>query len=316
MAETSLEKKAETLPAILGRIDTRKRFQDMLGEKAPGFVSSIMSVYNSNEALQQCDPYSILAAAVIAATLDLPINQSLSRAFIIPYSGKAQFQIGVKGLVELALRTGQYKTIHTTDVYRDEIKRWNALTGEFEPTDRETHKLREKGDPKDVVGYLAFFKLVNGFEKFYYLTVSQVDAHARKYSKSYSNPSGLWKTNPHVMSLKTVLKLLLSKYGILSIQMQRAIEADQAVIDVEGQLSYPDRAEIEPVVEKPVGAEKKINDDQFKLLCARIDKSGVNPQEVMDYIRAEFKLEHRHDLTVEQLTTVLKWLDKAKETAK
>ncbi len=256
---------------------------------------------------------------MVAATLDLPINQNLGFAFIIPYKsdGKsyAQFQMGTKGFIQLAIRTGQYKTIHATEVYKDELKSWDPLTGTFEQNDQSTWKMRAGGKAENIAGYLAFFKMTNGFEKYMYMTVEEIIAHAKKYSKSFGNAYGIWKTNPHAMSMKTVIKLLLSKYGLLSIQMEKAIDVDQAVIDTSGEITYPDRADVEPVASKPTGADKKISEDQFKLLCARIDKSGINPEEVMDYLRTEFKLEHRHDLTIEQLTVVLKWLEKAPEAA-
>lgn len=309
-----------TLSGMLGNLNVKKRFEDILGGRAAAFTSSIMSLYNADVALQQSDPGSILQSAVIAATMDLPINKNLGFAFIIPYKkeGKyfAQFQMGYKGFIQLAIRTGKYKTIHTTEVYRDEILSWDPLTGVFEATAAESWKLREKGDFRDVVGYMSFFKLLNGFEKTYYMTVEQLKAHGKKYSKSYDNSYGLWQTNPHVQYLKTPLKLLLSKYGILSIEMQKAMEVDQAVIETTGEISYDDRPADVPATSKPSGSDKKINDDQFKLLCSRIDKSGINPEEVMDFLRTEFKKEHRHDLTVEELSTTIKWLEANAETAK
>lgn len=315
--EVATKQEAVTLTGMLSDLKIRKRFEDILGARAAAFTSSIMSLYNADPALQQSDPGSILQSAVIAATMDLPINKNLGFAFIIPYKkdGKyfAQFQMGYKGFIQLAIRTGKYKTIHTTEVYRDEILRWDPLTGVFEPTPFDTWKLRDKGDFREVVGYMSYFKLLNGFEKTYYMTVEQLQVHGKKYSKSFDNPYGLWKINPHVQYLKTPLKLLLSKYGLLSIEMQKAMEVDQAVIDTTGEISYDDRPEDVPAASKPTGADKKINDDQFRLLCARVDKSGIDMEEVKLYVRTEFKKEHRHDLTMEELTKVLKWLEQDPE---
>lgn len=302
-----------TLQSLLSDKRIRERFEDILKDRAPGFISSILSLQNSNKQLQNADPNSILSAAVIAATLDLPINQSLGFAFIVPYGDKAQFQIGAKGLIQLAIRTGKYKTIHATEVYKDEIKAWDPLTGTFDPTDPSHHKMRAAGKDEDIAGYMAFFRMTNGFEKTAYMTSEQITAHGKKYSKSFTNPNGPWLTNKHAMSMKTVLKLLLSKYGLLSIQMEKAIEVDQAVIDTTGEVSYVDRAEEVPVATKPQGAEKKINEDQFKLLCARVSASGIDMEEVGLYIKTTFQKEHKHDLNIEELTKVLKWLEQDPE---
>lgn len=221
---------ADPLAKLLGRVDIKKRFDDILGKKSPGFISSIMSVVNSKMELKAVEPMSILASAVVAATLDLPINPNLGFAYIVPYKGSAQFQMGYKGFIQLAIRSGQYETIHASDVYEDELKFWNPITGEFALTDKDTWKQREAGETNKIVGYVAFFKLLNGFRKYIYMTTAQVNKHAQKYSQSYSSDRGRWKLDFGAMALKTVLKLLLSKYGILSIEMQHAIEVDQAVV--------------------------------------------------------------------------------------
>jgi recombination protein RecT len=311
MPEPSTEvatKGPTTLRSLLIDASTKKRFEEILKDRAPGFISSILSLYTANQQLQEADPRSILQSAIIAATLDLPINQNLGFAFIVPYGKQAQFQMGAKGFIQLAIRTGQYKTIHATEVYKDEIKLWDPLTGTFTSTDNSQHKMRSVGKQEDIAGYMAFFRLVNGFEKTSYMTVDQIKAHAKKYSKSYENPRGQWQVNPHAMSLKTVLKLVLSKYGLLSIQMERAIEVDQAVVETTGELNYVDRAADEEVPVKPMNADKKINEDQFKLLCARASVAGIDIEEVGLYIKTTFKKEHKHDLTIEELTKVLKWL--------
>src|ERR1700687_3012089 len=147
MPETKdVSTKPAGLASILSSVDEKKRFEEILGARAAAFTSSIMSLYNANKQLREADPGSILQSAVIAATLDLPINQNLGFAFIIPYGDKAQFQLGYKGFIQLAIRTGKYKTINATEVYRDEIESWNPLTGVFEATPSATWKLRPKGD--------------------------------------------------------------------------------------------------------------------------------------------------------------------------
>ncbi len=320
MAETKAVAAPSDKPAglsqMLASVDVKKRFEDILGKRAPGFISSIMSLYNANRQLQEADPRSILQSAAIAATLDLPVNQNLGFAFIIPYRQKqgpslAQFQMGYKGFIQLGIRTGQYETIHATEVYKDEIKSWNPLTGEFEGSDPATWKLRQTGDFRQVVGYLAYFKLLNGFKKTLYMTQAEIQVHGKKYSKSFDNPMGIWMQNPNAMCLKTVIKLLLSKYGLLSIQMEKAIEFDQGVVDTTGEVTYQDRADDVPAISKPTGAEKIINQDQFKLLCRNVTNSGIAMEEVDLYIKTTFGREHKHDLTIEEMSKTLKWLENA-----
>ncbi len=225
------------IKALLSEEATKKRFAELLGTKAQGFISSVINVVNGNPELQKADPRTVLSAAVIAATLDLPVDPNLGFSYIIPYSGRAQFQLGYKGYVQLAMRTGAYKTINACEVYEGEIKSFNRFTGEIEFGERTSNK---------VVGYIAYFKLLNGFEKFLYMSVEDLERHARTYSKSYNSPNSRWKQDFHSMALKTVLKRLLSKYGILSIEMQTSLRADQAVVrepeepGEEPQYEYPD----------------------------------------------------------------------------
>lgn len=227
-----------TMPALksmLGNENVKARFKEILGAKAPGFISSILSVANSNTLLQKADPKSVMNAAVIAATLDLPINPSLGFSAIVPFGGQAQFQIQYKGLVQLAMRSGQYKTITVNEVYEGEIKSVNKFTGEYEFGEKISD---------DIIGYMAYFKLTNGFEKFLYMTKEECEKHGKKYSQTYKRGGGLWATDFDTMSKKTVLKMLLSKFGILSIEMQRAQIFDQAIIKSDLTEENVDDAEI------------------------------------------------------------------------
>ncbi|MCI6407294.1 recombinase RecT [Veillonella caviae] len=230
--------KPATLQSMVTSAGIRERFNDVLGKKAPAFISSLISVANNSDMLAKADPTTVITAGIMAATLDLPINQNLGFAYIVPfYNGKkriteAQFQMGYKGYVQLAMRTGQYKTINASEIYEGEIKSRNRLTGEFELGERTSDK---------VVGYIAYFRLVNGFEKYLYMTKEEVEAHAKKYSQTYKKGFGLWITDFDSMAIKTVLKRLLSKYGILSVEMHNmatALSNDGAVIrDKDGQLT-------------------------------------------------------------------------------
>ncbi|MGB9813499.1 MAG: recombinase RecT [Thermovenabulum sp.] len=214
--------------SLLSNINVKKRFEEILGQKAPGFMASIINAINANPELRKCEPNSVVSSAIVAATLDLPIDQNLGFAYIIPYKVqgiyKAQFQIGYRGFIQLAIRSGVYKTINAAEVYEGEIKSVNRFTGEieFELNAQKTNK---------IVGYVAYFKLLNGFEKYYYMTIDEIKKHAQKYSKTYNSKNGSWQNEFHAMALKTVIKMLLKKYGVLSVDMQTAIMADQAVIN-------------------------------------------------------------------------------------
>ena len=216
----------QSLEVLLNKDNVKKRFEEILGKKAAGFMSSIISATKANQKLRAANPNSVLSSAVVAATLDLPINQNLGFAHIVPYGGEAQFQMGWKGFVQLAIRTNQYRSMNAAAVYEGELKSYNRITGEIE------FDLDAKKSNK-VIGYVAFFKLINGFEKYFYMTLEEVTAHGKRYSKSFS--SGNWQTNFEPMALKTVIKLLLSKWGILSIEMQTAMEADQAIVNARGE---------------------------------------------------------------------------------
>lgn len=212
-----------------------KRFSDILGKKAPGFVSSLVSL-SKTKALAVADPNTVVASALIAASLDLPIVPTLGFAAIVPfYDSKtkqtlAQFQIMTKGLIQLAQRSGQYKTINVAAVYDGDIKGYNRFTGEIE------FNISNAPDvSKPPIGYVAYMQLTNGFEKYLYMTAEELKAHGLRYSQTFKKGFGLWKDNFDAMAKKTVLKLLLSKYGPLSVdtQMQLAMQADQAAIRME-----------------------------------------------------------------------------------
>lgn len=237
-----------TLQALLKTKTIRSRFEDVLSKKAAGFMSSILSVYSMNPALQEVDPMSIISSAAIAASLDLPINPSLGFAHLVPYSGMAQFQLGWKGFVQLAMRSGQYRTLNVVEVYEGQLILNDPFTGlmEFDAAAKKSEK---------IVGYVAYERLLNGFEKYLYMSVEQVTAHGKKFSKTFAKGKGKWVTDFQAMALKTVIKMLLSKWGVLSIEMQRALAFDQAVVDSDERASYPDgkdAIEGETVPDRPV----------------------------------------------------------------
>lgn len=198
-----------------------KMFKDALKENSGAFLSSLIDLYNSDTNLQKCKAKDVIMEALKAATLKLPINKQLGFAYIVPYKDVPQFQLGYKGYIQLAMRTGQYQNLNAGIIYEGmEIKN-NYLAGTIE--------IHGDKQSDNEIGYFAYFKLINGFEKCLYMSKEDITKHAQKFSKTYSFKGSSWQSNFSAMALKTVTRLLLSKYGILSTEMQTAItdEADQ-----------------------------------------------------------------------------------------
>ena len=242
----------------------KNKFKEILGERRAGaFITSVLQVVASNNLLKEADPNSVYNCAAVAATLDLPLNQSLGFAYIIPFRDNkrgivvAQFQIGYKGLIQLAQRSGQYETISAAPIYEGQLIEENPLTGfVFDFTKPSTGK---------VIGYASYIKLLNGFQKTWYMSVDKLTAHGKKYSKSFNQSSSLWQTDPEIMYMKTVLKLLISKFGPMSVDMQTAMRVDQAVINDADTLDvdYSDNDRGRPEVET---IESKEHDRLSKLI--------------------------------------------------
>ena len=235
-----------SVKSLLERQDIQGKFKTILREKAAGFTANLAVMVSNSEALKKCDPYTIVSAAVVSASLDLALDPNLGFAAVVPYGDKATFQIMYKGIIQLAMRSGQYKTINVTEVYDGELISSNRITGEyvFDTTQKKSEK---------VIGYAAYFKLLNGFEKTEYWTVDKVDKHGKRFSQTYKKGYGLWKEDFESMARKTVLKNLLSKWGILSIEMQRAIKFDRGVVVDEetGEVEYLDNAPVHTVDDNP-----------------------------------------------------------------
>lgn len=223
----------------------QNNIRSVLRDRAPQFVASVTSLVNSNYQLQNVDRKSVLSACLVAATLDLPINPNLGFAWIIPYGGKAQFQMGYKGFIQLAQRSNQFQILNTLDVREGEIEKIDLVAGEFiwskEFLNADLKYLESRKD-KELMGYLAYMKLSNGFNKQLYMSVDDLKQHATKYSQSYKNKkssTNIWRDDFDKMAKKTVIKLMLSKYAPMNTEMQKALEADQAVVSDNG-YEYPD----------------------------------------------------------------------------
>lgn len=258
--EVNTEQQYSGLKGLLVQASVKKRFDDVLGKRASQFSSSLLNLYNGDPAIQEAEPMSIMASAMIAATLDLPIDKNLGFAWIVPFWDKkkgcksAQFQLGYKGYIQLAQRTGQYKSINAIAVYEGELISWNALTEEieFNPDGRTSDK---------VVGYCGYFKLINGFEKKVFWTAEQIENHRVKHNKAKDKKAlnGVWRSDYDAMAIKTVIRNLLGKWGILSVEMQTALTNDESenvvVTDENGKNVFdaPDEKKINAPLEE--GAE-------------------------------------------------------------
>lgn len=229
---------------------TQKYLAGVLGERKGSFVNNLIALVANNAALQECDPLTVMFAALKATALNLPLENSLGFAYCIPYrdnrTGKlvAQFQLGYRGFKQLALRTGQFAFIpNATDVKQGEFINRNRLTGEctfqFIENDEEREKL-------PTIGYASYFRLLNGAESTFYMTKDEMEKHALRYSQTYrstnerTKKSSKWSTDFLDMAKKTVIKLNLSKNAPLSVEMQDAIKADQSVMYEANKYEYVD----------------------------------------------------------------------------
>lgn len=236
---------------FLNNPNVLEKFSNILGEKAQGFISAVLTIVNQSENLKTASPESIYTSALLAASLDLPINPNFGFAYIVPYwNGKlkkqeAQFQIGYKGLKQLAIRSGQFKTIVAKEVYEGQllIDNNSILGYSFDWSAKTSDK---------VIGYVSYFQLLSGYESTYYMPIENIQKHALKYSQTFKKGFGLWSEDFDKMALKTVSKLHLnSGEAPLSIEMQKVVIADQSVI------KNTDTMEVEYVDNTPMTIEEQ-----------------------------------------------------------
>lgn len=234
---------AERPAQVRDYLDTpaiRSRFESALGAaKAPRFMSALITLSTQSN-LRNCEPKSIIASALVAATLDLPIEKQLGFSFIVPYgSGEkkvAQFQMAAKGYVQLALRSGQYHRLNAKPVNAEAF-------GGFDEVGEPKIDWNQLDETKEIVGYVVAWKLVNGFTKVAYWTKAKVEAHAKKFSKAYAaeKQDSPWFTNFDKMALKTVVMNELRSWGVLSVDMQTAIKHDMGVQkDIDDEVDFID----------------------------------------------------------------------------
>ncbi len=239
----------DVLKSVLNAPSVQEQFSNALKEHKDAFVASIIDLYNGDAQLQTCNPNQVVTEALKAATMNLPINRALGFAYIVVYNNSVRqpdgswvkvptptFVPGYKGYIQLAMRTGQYRTINADVVYEGEVRKVNKLTGEIAFDGEKTSDR--------IVGYFCYFELLNGFSKTLYMTVHDMATYAKRYSPSIKKETtveGLerlanaattgkkvgWEGNFNDMALKTVIRKLLSKYGYLSIEMQGAMVSDE-----------------------------------------------------------------------------------------
>lgn len=237
-APTTSEKQSvnQLMNSMLDGEKMRGRFDELLGKRAPQFISSVVAMVNADPSMQQAfyeSPMTVIQSALKAATFDLPIDQNLGYAYIVPFKNKkknedgtwtkkmeASFILGWKGMHQLALRTGAYKTINVVDIREGELKSYNKLTEEVDVAFIEDEDEREA---LPIVGYLGYYRLVNGAEKTIYMTIKQIENHEKKNRKGEYQGKG-WRDDWDAMARKTVYRRLIGKWGVMSITYQNAAE--------------------------------------------------------------------------------------------
>lgn len=225
----------QLIKKTLTSASVQKRIEEMIGRKSDSFITSVLQVIASNGLLAQSTPESVIGSVYTACALNLPLNNNLGFAYIVPFKGNASFQMGYKGFIQLAQRTGQIKRISVVAVYD---------VDEDEDVRKRLTSLIPKNPTGNIIGYTAFLETITGFEAIHVMTIEELKSHAMRYSQTYKKGFGVWKDNFDAMARKTVLKLLISKYAPMSVELQKAIDTDQAVVnfDEEGNesISYPD----------------------------------------------------------------------------
>ena len=213
----------QMMNAMLDGEKMRSRFDELLGKRAPQFISSVVSLVNADKNMQQAfyeSPMSVIQSALKAATFDLPVDQNLGYAYIVPFKNKgtmtANFILGWKGMHQLALRTGAYKTINVVDIREGELKSYNRLTEEVDIVFEDDEEKRES---LPIIGYVGYYKLVNGAEKTIYMTIKQIENHEKKNRKGDYMGKG-WRDDWDAMARKTVYRRLIGKWGVMSIDYQ------------------------------------------------------------------------------------------------
>lgn len=282
---TAQEVRANSLgfKSLMATPTMKKKFQDILHEKSDAFMGSLMTLVGGDDYLSNAEPMTIIASALKAATMDLPIDKNLGYAYVVPFNrrekvgnqwikhNEAQFILGYKGYIQLAQRSGQYKALNALEIYEGQLIDWNPLTEEF------TFDYKAKTSD-EVIGYVGFFELLNGFKKTVYWTKQEIESHRIANAKGFDKGklSGAWKDNYDQMAIKTVLRNLLSKWGILSVEMQTAVTSDEKVFRLNEQEDLIEETkitEMEPIakIAEPTTAENESPEDEQTALFGELN---------------------------------------------
>lgn len=213
-----IQQNINMMKALISNDNIKNRMFNLLGKESSTFLASVLDLYTGDTNLSKCDATRVMAEAMKAAALKLPVSKSLGFCYVIPYDNVPQFQLGYKGLIQLAQRSGQYKFLNADMVYEGEQVAYNRITGMLEISGTATSETP--------IGYFAYFQLLNGFEKCVYWSRQKVESHAKRYSKAWKKPNSPWHTEFDAMALKTVIKNLISKFGVMSIEFANAVATD------------------------------------------------------------------------------------------
>lgn len=283
--------KHKTLRELFNDPIIKTKVEQLIGKNSATFATSVMQIANSNALLRTADPSSVFNAACMAATLNLPLQNGLGFAYIVPFKNnkerkvEAQFQIGYKGFIQLAQRSGQFKRLVALPVYKKQLIKKDFINGFEFDWEQEPEK------DENPIGYYAYFKLVNDFSAELYMSHDDIVKHAQRYSQTFKKGFGVWHDNFEAMALKTVIKLLLSKQAPLSVEMQQAVLADQAVVrDVENQeFSYTDNIQNAEFV-------AVVDDETFNSCKQSIINGETTLQDLCDSGAYEFSQEQIAEL--------------------
>lgn len=264
-----------TFSAFLSQDAIKRKINEMVGGKdGQRFITSILSVVSNNPAIAECEKSTILSSALLGEALKLSPSPQLGHYYIVPFNNakkgikEAQFQLGYKGYIQLAIRSGQYKNINVVSIKKGELISYNPLTEELETKFIDDDEIREQ---TETIGYYAMFELINGFKKSIYWSKKKMLAHAKKYSQGFQNDLKkntqytFWSKDFDGMAYKTLLRQLISKWGIMSIELQSAFEKDMGVIRDDGKVDYVDNEDTIDTSANTTEAEAEYNNQQKEM---------------------------------------------------
>lgn len=281
-----ISQKKEKFSVVLQSNAIKNLINNTLGDpkRAMNFVTSISSAVATNPSIQECDPNTIITAALVGESLGLSPSPQLGHFHLLSFNDRergkvAVFVIGYKGYIQLAMRSGQYKKLNVLAIKSGELVKYDPLNEEIEVNLIEDDTIREE---KETIGYYAMFEYLNGFSKTMYWSKKKMQAHATKYSQGYRADVSkgtnwtFWSKDFDGMAYKTMLRQLISKWGIMSIEMQKALESDMGVVDASGNVDYVDNEVIE---EKPITNTLVNKNPKPKIVNEPLDVPAEQPKQ-------------------------------------